>query len=1148
MCFTYKQEVPITYNNNAMLFARNSHAVPALPILAGLFLLLSACTTDENYIIDDISDIDPSITLFEDGVTVPVGSTKKINLGTLINDLGEDVNSFIRTGANGDLSLTYDGTVSLNDRIEELNLAGMAKIDGVSFSKDFNYHIGDFNTDLFTFGGTSYELKSTFEGVDIVDISLKDISAIARGLTFQAGLEKYKDLLEANEDLNLARRIGDVLYHEKVMDIQDIKNDAAKFPSENISITKETLPDKDIPYVNVPIKVEPISLHEDVIAIKNVKTSPAAKLWVDLTLINVCFTGGEVIPDVNLDFTGKLHIKGGDNVNIKDMVLNAGNGWKASKVFTVEGLSNKDFGDTFELDDHIPVSGKLYANNMESTKTRINSANGDIYLEIALRFGDFAIQDADIYIKPHSFELQDQVNFGNYSDIALPEEISDVKKVILDETRPLKFKVTPKNFDRIRQKDIDYAFAINFPPAFEVEGAENGKLEFSGKVNDGPIEKEIVVKSLTPTVKNHKISLDSGVTVDGQVTINNLVLSSATLPQNSSEDISFTVDIEGSPAIKDYIIVLNDFEDEAKIGDTLEMDVDGVGDFGSFHVVPVGNPAITINLDIPDIKGLKFKPGNGGVKLNLPDIMVFDAAGIDPSLGFNAAENTITIKDQFPGTITLPIKELFLKPISKGGKSVVETSYSAEGRICIPGTEIYQSELKESFGSSVGLKVDIPKIQARSITLDDKISYDINQKFNLTIQNLPKEIKRIDEILLDDVYVSMDASFDGVPISPTAPISVDLILKMPDFMVPNSIPIKGQVQNGRLSATPVKIEKLHSIDLTNTDKIEGEIVISGTLSAEAASLDLMQLKPDITANFTASLQNSEGKIAVSKVTGVFSYDISESTVMKLEDIPDMLKDDSNSIDVANPRLDLGINTNIGIPMLASIELIPYKKGLPLNDNIIKLNNVKLPFAPDPGKPASKSFSLCKLAAYAAPGAEFIEADLTGLLKQIPDSLKININANVDGNSTSVLEPAAKYTLDVNYGINVPLTFGKDFRFSTQLELDLSGAREITALGDFGIKGKVLNDSPLNLMVEMELLDGTGTVIPQNKSSIINIEGASTSDIEFYLSPADRSREISKARLNIILTAIPNKSLNESDCLQFLNLVAVAPEGITVNFK
>ena len=100
------------------------------------------------------------------------------------------------------------------------------------------------------------------------------------------------------------------------------------------------------------------------------------------------------------------------------------------------------------------------------------------------------------------------------------------------------------------------------------------------------------------------------------------------------------------------------------------------------------------------------------------------------------------------------------------------------------------------------------------------------------------------------------------------------------------------------------------------------------------------------------------------------------------------------------------------------------------------------------------------------------------------------------------------------------------------------------MGEFGIKGKAVNTSPLNLNVEMILLDPDDAVIPQSKSSTIAVKGDSTSDIEFYLSPIDKTRKIAKGQLVITVTAIEGIALTKDSSLQLTDLAAVLPEGIT----
>ena len=80
-----------------MFLVRKSHSTTALVVFA-VSLLVTACTVDKSYDINP-KDIDLTVTLLEDGLTVPIGSSEKISLGDLINSAGEGVNAWWRPSA-----------------------------------------------------------------------------------------------------------------------------------------------------------------------------------------------------------------------------------------------------------------------------------------------------------------------------------------------------------------------------------------------------------------------------------------------------------------------------------------------------------------------------------------------------------------------------------------------------------------------------------------------------------------------------------------------------------------------------------------------------------------------------------------------------------------------------------------------------------------------------------------------------------------------------------------------------------------------------------------------------------------------------------------------------------------------------------------
>ncbi|MBR5905263.1 MAG: hypothetical protein IKZ51_02250, partial [Bacteroidales bacterium] len=848
-------------------------------------LLVNACVVDKNYDIKP-SDIDLTVTLLEDGLTVPIGSSDKISLGDLINSAGEGINDIIETGAGGELILKYEGSTSLSDQLADLDIKGMAVIDGVSFDEDFTYSIGDFDPDNFKIDGSEYNVTAEFDGMDLLSVKTSSISSTADNLKFQAGLDDLKNAINGNDNLKLSQKVN-VSHNQTVLKRSEVSDKVAAHPSESMEIGKDIIDDVTIDQTNVNVNVTGITFHEDVSAVSNLKTDPNAKMVVEMSLSNNFFTAGSAEPDVTLDFSKLFKIKGGSEIKIDKnvdngaMVLKASNGWKVSKTYDIEGLATTSYTGAIVLNEDVAVGGKITLNDLATTKTSFNTTSGDIVMNIKVSFTDLNIVSADLAVNVDPFEKSDNISFGDFEETALPPSIEDVKAVYLDESKPITLKITPKNLDRLKEKKLDYKFTLNFPSSIKVKDAVNGKLEFSGDLAGGAVEKQIVLQEFTPTVANGKISMDATVGVTAKIEPSGIVIDSANLPASADEDLSFAVSVEGQPEIKDFLIKLGKYEESMdEMKGEIKIEAKGLGDFSGIHITPEGTPALAVKFNIPTIQGLSLKPGASGVKVVLPDFLVFNGSAIPAAYNFNAAENSITLKDNFPAELSLPIKELYVKPVTVDGKTMVVGNYLATGSISIPSAEVSQEELKETFGSDIGFIITVPDIKAASISLDDNLSFDIDQKFDLTVKNIPAELKKIEEILLDEVYVNMEAAFEGLPTS--TPFTVDLAFTLPEFISPNVVPIKGTVVNGKLNATPVKIEKLYNIEPTlikdkrtgeEYNGLKGNIEIKGSISADGSNIDVNQLKSDITASIKATIQNKDGKIALKKASGVFSYEI-----------------------------------------------------------------------------------------------------------------------------------------------------------------------------------------------------------------------------------------------------------------------------------
>lgn len=295
-----------------------------------------------------------------------------------------------------------------------------------------------------------------------------------------------------------------------------------------------------------------------------------------------------------------------------------------------------------------------------------------------------------------------------------------------------------------------------------------------------------------------------------------------------------------------------------------------------------------------------------------------------------------------------------------------------------------------------------------------------------------------------------------------------------------------------------------------------------------------------------SLDDYLRSLNIVEVVAFAAFFSSQTFTVPVDDLPDAFRDDNVCLDLNNPQLTLDINTNLGIPLNASLELVPIINGQPVTDNTVKLEKVTLPCSASSADVVRKRYCLCNDKTAVPEGYEFLKADLSKILRQIPDSIQIRIDANVGGEGTYVFDPKARYTFYIDYEVIVPMAFNDDFSMTTETEIDLSGIQAISSLGEFGITGQVVNETPLSLDVVMDILDEAGNVIPQSQKSTIKICGKGTSDLELYIAPSDKSKVISKARFTISITAVSNEPVKPSECLQFINLVAVAPKGIDID--
>ena len=141
----------------------------------------TACSVDEAYNFENISAVDKTMTLFENGLSIPVlKSSAKFNVDSNLKRAGLDTSSFgqyLKSDGNGGYLLSIEGNYSLDAEIEKLNLSDIVQLDPVSFSEEFSYEMGDMDASSMKIDAQEFGSQITLDDFSsALDITIPPIS------------------------------------------------------------------------------------------------------------------------------------------------------------------------------------------------------------------------------------------------------------------------------------------------------------------------------------------------------------------------------------------------------------------------------------------------------------------------------------------------------------------------------------------------------------------------------------------------------------------------------------------------------------------------------------------------------------------------------------------------------------------------------------------------------------------------------------------------------------------------------------------------------------------------------------------------------------------------------------------------------------
>lgn len=388
-------------------------------------------------------------------------------------------------------------------------------------------------------------------------------------------------------------------------------------------------------------------------------------------------------------------------------------------------------------------------------------------------------------------------------------------------------------------------------------------------------------------------------------------------------------------------------------------------------------------------------------------------------------------------------------------------------------------------------------------SLDTKAEFKLNEE-------IPAEIARIDSIgFAQDVEIVLDLTVVGMDELDTE-LEFDVDMKLPPFL---KLKRQNNNHNVTISEGNLKISTKHNPStgkpltiklwcsglvndgLTIKESTDGksyityddEIVVEGEARVRGADFHSHLLENDIAFDVEFSI----GEIEVNTFHGLYCADIEsveEAIALDLGDDLAFLKEEGNSILLAEPQLEFVIKNSIGIPVDVDLYVAGKDKdGNVIQTSVIAKDNISILPAEYNEKTGelvpveTKLFITNDINNVNKQGYQNIQVEnLANLLEQIPDSILFNVVPKINTSSTHHVNIGQPISLDAAYSVFIPLKF-TNFNMcynDTIPDLNEGLGETLSMFSNISLKAKmdIINTIPLGLTLKVTPLDVNDNVL------------------------------------------------------------------------
>ena len=1147
-----------------------------MALLSLLFFAVSvvSCVNEEYDMSED--NLNLEVTPFEEGVVLPLGSTEQIKLKELLKDVDADI---LNVGANGAYSISFSDSFDMTEELSSLK--DLIDIPDVDFSEKVTFQMNDVDVSDVKVDAMDYAFEHDLSAsVSVPDITMPSVSEkfeVAAGMA---------DFAPSASELKL-----DIAPVEHEMEFMSLSGSIPAFPGmdENAPISLDNNLLSGIIETSVAFDVEEsismnVSLPKGINSVKEITLSENAALKVTLELVNSFLYSGALVPDVALDLTDVFNLKSvsSDVVQLADKFrLTEENAYKQTVVYPIESLavtqddwSRKNADSPYVLDKTFDVkaSGDIVFEDLMTTVKQLQDCQ-NIDVRMVLEFVDLEIADVHMGVDPVEISHKSTVSMS-MDDFDIPSEIEEIGNVRFSAASGLDIVVKAQNLDKVRGLEAELeTLAIKFPDALVVDGADaSNKVVISNVDLVQGVTKHVNIKGINlPAPAGGKIAFDGDVEVEAVANAGGTI-HSADLPSKAADDVKIVVEVSSDIEVADYQVKMTGLEYALDIeGEEIKIEVpEELADLSEVVVYPEGTPEVTIDMDLPEM-ALDIVPSAEGLNIAFPQMLKFKA--LPASYNYDPVTNSVTFRGSIPSQIKLPVEKLVLVPErdAADGKYYVKGNVEISGGLSLSAGTLSKADVENlsAAGKKISVVAHIPELAPSTIALDS-FETAIREEIELEIlsaEDMPKEIVSLGTVELENVYLNAALDASALPEIGDASLTVELAVALPEIIKVEgadnngNITISGKLDDkGMIQIDPIRILalELEGVDLKNG--IKDVLVVDGSIKLANASIDVDQwLGKEHEISFNADIKD----IVISKVTGKVDYQVDPVVEsVDLSDFAQMLGESGAeaTLDFYHAHLALEVLTNLGVPVTASVELVPYYDGQADESKIVPAT-----IALNPSESADKEsvtrIWLANSEDRMPSGYTFVKADILGLLKNIPEKLEFRLTAATDTERECVLEPTADYSLKANYLFELPLEFGEEFEVTYKTTVDGLPAIVGSLLSNGNkvkIAGEINNALPLGLDLTFNFLDSYGNVVPMadgcgvQKIAPCGLDGSAVKtplEVVLGLKEGVNSADITSLELvfNANSAGVTGVPVTEDAYLQAV-LQLVLPEGITVDLN